>query len=209
MPGYDLCTGLGTPNGMNLINALAPITTTLAVLVGTNGYAFGGLASGPFNPSSGPFVLTNASGAALNWSLINTSAWLNASFGAGALGAHGATNIMVGLTVTASNLTAGVYSTTIAFTNWSSHATLSFPITLTALAPIAFQSTIRAANNFQLSWNTTTGAVYQVQYKTNLLQANWVNLGSATTATSTLLTLTDTNAFLSSPQRYYRLSVVP
>jgi len=25
--GYDLCTGLGTPNGMNLINALAPLTS--------------------------------------------------------------------------------------------------------------------------------------------------------------------------------------
>jgi uncharacterized repeat protein (TIGR01451 family) len=51
-PGYDLCTGLGTPNGTNLINALAasaltnaithlsapppPYGTTLSVLKGTN-----------------------------------------------------------------------------------------------------------------------------------------------------------------------------
>ncbi len=28
-PGYDLCTGLGTPNGRNLINALVPLLTTL------------------------------------------------------------------------------------------------------------------------------------------------------------------------------------
>ena len=29
-PGYDLCTGLGTPNGTNLINALVPSLSILA-----------------------------------------------------------------------------------------------------------------------------------------------------------------------------------
>ena len=54
-----------------------------------------------------------------------------------------------------------------------------------------------------------TGLVYQVQFKTNLLQTNWLNLGGASTAKTNTLTMTDTNALLSSPQRFYRLSVLP
>ena len=36
MPGYDLCTGWGTPNGSNLINALAPLALTPVFAVVTN-----------------------------------------------------------------------------------------------------------------------------------------------------------------------------
>jgi uncharacterized repeat protein (TIGR01451 family) len=36
VPGYDLCTGWGTPNGVNLINALAPISTAPVLVVLTN-----------------------------------------------------------------------------------------------------------------------------------------------------------------------------
>ncbi|MGH7992357.1 MAG: S53 family peptidase, partial [Limisphaerales bacterium] len=32
--GYDLCTGLGTPNGTNLINALAPLPNTTPLITG-------------------------------------------------------------------------------------------------------------------------------------------------------------------------------
>jgi len=80
---------------------------------------------------------------------------------------------------------------------------------VTPVAPIAFKSTVRAANNFQLFWNTSTGIVYQVQYKTNLLQTSWINLGGATTAKTNTLTMTDTNAFVASPWRFYRLLVLP
>ena len=36
VPGYDLCTGLGTPNGSNMINALAPIVDVPVFAVVTN-----------------------------------------------------------------------------------------------------------------------------------------------------------------------------
>ena len=36
VPGYDLCTGWGTPMGGNLINALAPLSTTPILAVATN-----------------------------------------------------------------------------------------------------------------------------------------------------------------------------
>ena len=207
--GYDLCTGLGTPNGANLINALAPPLPVLSVLGGTNGYTFGGLTNGPFSPGSGSFILTNVSISALNWSLIKTSAWLTANFTNGPLAAHTMTNLNVSLTVTASNLAAGTYSTTIAFTNLTSHTVQMYPITLTAIVPMAFKSTVQLTNNMRFTWNTTTGAVYQVQYKTNLFQTNWINLSTAITAASNTLAFTDTNAVKSSPQRFYRLSVTP
>jgi hypothetical protein len=82
-------------------------------------------------------------------------------------------------------------------------------IAVTPLMPVAFKSTVRSASNFQLTWGANTGFVYQVEYKTNILQPNWINLGGATLAKTNTLTVTDTNAFKLSPQRYYRLQVVP
>jgi hypothetical protein len=81
-------------------------------------------------------------------------------------------------------------------------------ISLTPLVTVV-KSTLRAVNNFQLVLNTTTGLVYQVQYKTNLLQAGWIKLGNPITATAGSVMVTDTNAFSLSPQRFYRVSVLP
>ena len=36
VPGYDLCTGLGTPNGVNLINALIPVARNGFLTIGVN-----------------------------------------------------------------------------------------------------------------------------------------------------------------------------
>jgi subtilase family serine protease len=458
--GYDLCTGLGTPNGTNLISALVSpagaligSTNSLGVLLGSGGNAFSGPSGGPFTPGSGAFVLTNSSAAALNWSLINTSLWLNASSSGGSLAAHGGGNVSVSISAAANSLAVGNYAATVVFSNQTSQAVMGFPFTLQVyqpislssskgftavgpvggpfnpstqtfvltnqsgttqnwslanttawlttstsggslgagavvsitaglsssaeslaagvyngtltfsdaggvfavvtytlsvgqpivqnggfetgdftgwtqsgnteytlvtnlssyvysgtfgavlgpagspgylsqnlttvagqtyvlslwlqnptgttpnefqvqwngttifsqanittttwtnlqffvtptgsstplqfgfedqpaylaldavsvnpLAPISFNSLARSAGNLQLSWGTTTGLVYQVQYKTNLVQANWLNLGAAVTANSSTLTVADTNAVPSSPQRFYRLLVVP
>ena len=48
-------------------------------------------------------------------------------------------------------------------------------------------------------------AHYQVQYKTNLSQLNWINLGTAVVAPGSSLTISDTNNVSSSSQRFYRL----
>jgi hypothetical protein len=76
-------------------------------------------------------------------------------------------------------------------------------------ANAAIKATVKKSNDFQLVWSTTTGSMYQVQYKTNLFQPDWINLGSTTKASADTLSITDTNAFQSSPQRFYRLQVVP
>ena len=52
----------------------------------------------------------------LNWSLINTSAWLTAS-GGGTLAAGGGTSATVSLSSAANNLAAGTYTANVWFTN--------------------------------------------------------------------------------------------
>ena len=73
----------------------------------------------------------------------------------------------------------------------------------------AFMSATKTSSTFNLTWGTMTGLVYQVQYKTNLFQTSWINLGKPLIATNGNLTVSDTNATSSSPQRFYRLMVSP
>ena len=61
--------------------------------------------------------------------------------------------------------------------------------------------------DFNFSCSAIAGLRYQVQYKTNLFQANWINLGKPLVADTDALTISDTNAFLHSPRRFYRLVV--
>jgi hypothetical protein len=82
-------------------------------------------------------------------------------------------------------------------------------ISVTPAAPVAFKSMGRSANDFQLAWNTSAGITYQLQYKTNLQQATWINLGSPIMASTNTLALTDTNALRAASQRFYRLLTTP
>jgi hypothetical protein len=69
-----------------------------------------------------------------------------------------------------------------------------------------FQPVTETNGTLNFTWNALTGLVYQVQYKTNLLQTNWINLGNAITATN--VTATATNLIGSDPQRFYRLQLL-
>ncbi len=121
VPGYDLCTGWGSPAGDNLIDLLAGASDPLQVVPGKGFVAFG--ASGcAFTANSITFSLTNSSTSPLNWSLINTSSWLNASFSGGALAAHTTTQATVSLNASAYTLPAGTYIGGVLFSNQASHA---------------------------------------------------------------------------------------
>ena len=82
-------------------------------------------------------------------------------------------------------------------------------ISVTPVPVPAFQAAARTPSTFNVSWGTMAGLVYQVQFKTNLLQTNWINLGKLLMATNTSLTVSDTNAIGSSPQRFYRIQMLP
>ena len=84
-PGYDLCTGLGTPTTA-LIDALG---IPEALHVSQSGpLIFSGPASGPIIPlASNTFALYTASPSTFNWTLVNTSSWFTASPAGGTLNA--------------------------------------------------------------------------------------------------------------------------
>jgi subtilase family serine protease len=135
VPGYDLCTGWGTPAGQSLINALAGPPDTLGILPGT-GFTSSGPVGGPFTVTSQNFSLTNSGGTSLNWSLIGIPSWLNVSPGGGTLASHGNIVVTVSLNSTASNLLAGIYAANLVFTNMTSGIAQSRQFTLQVGQPL-------------------------------------------------------------------------
>jgi hypothetical protein len=73
--------------------------------------------------------------------------------------------------------------------------------------PLNIQTTARTNSGFTLSWNALMGRAYQVQFKSDLTQSNWTNLGGRVTATDTTMTAVDAN--LTDPQRFYRVQLLP
>ncbi|MGD0614039.1 MAG: protease pro-enzyme activation domain-containing protein [Verrucomicrobiota bacterium] len=127
--GYDLCTGWGSPNGLNLIVALAT-PDTLVLLPGT-GFSAAGSFGGPFSPSSENFSLTNSSAASVSWSLINIPLWLDASITGGTLASGSGTSVTVSLSAVAATLAPTVYTANLGFSNLTSGVTQFRPVTLT------------------------------------------------------------------------------
>ena len=127
--GYDLCTGWGSPNGLNLIVALAT-PDTLAVLPGT-GFSAAGSFGGPFSPDSENFSLTNTGATSLSWSLINLPLWLDASTADGTLASGSGTSVTVSLGAVAATLAPAVYTANLGFSNLTSGVSQLRPITLT------------------------------------------------------------------------------
>jgi subtilase family serine protease len=339
---------------ITVLGQTIPVTQKLNPgITPANGFNATGPVGGPFNVTSQSFSLTNIGGASLDWSLINTSSWLNASPSSGILAASGQTTVTVSLSPAVTGLAAGTYTASLFFTNqttgvmqsrqfnlligqmlqnggfetgdfsywtlsgdtnttfvygglkhsgsygallrtpdslgygylsqtvltlpgqnyllslWldspsnpgSGHPTtpneflvvwngttlfdqvnipvigwtnLQFIVTATASSTVlqfgfldnpwhlglddvslwfwpivapSFQSITQSTNTVWLNWTALPGLPYQMQYKTNLLQGSWINLGSIVTATNTTMTIPDVIG--TDPQRYYRIQWVP
>jgi subtilase family serine protease len=63
-----------------------------------------------------------------------------------------------------------------------------------------------ATHGFSFSWNTLAGVTYQVQYKTNLLQTDWLVLSNFTATASSV---NFTNFPGADPCRFYRIRSLP
>ncbi len=117
VPGYDLCTGWGTPAGSNLINALVSPPDGLQIFPPTNLTASGGT-GGPFNPATLYVVLTNIGANSLNWASASAVSWLSVSPGAGTLSLNGSGAVVtLSLNSAANSLPPGSYAATVWFTN--------------------------------------------------------------------------------------------
>lgn len=126
--GYDLCTGWGTPAGQALIDIVSGVTNALS-LSPLGGFSSSGPVGGPFDPTSQTLVLSNSGTAALNWTLVNTSAWLTVSSNSGTLAGGAASQVSVGIAPPASSLAAGIYDSALLFSNGNG-GSLLFPVTL-------------------------------------------------------------------------------
>jgi subtilase family serine protease len=138
--GYDLCTGMGTPNGMPLINALAlgvdGLQVSFASLIseGPNG--------GAFSPTSTSVTLVNGTNAALSWSAGATQSWLTLSATAGALAASATTSFTVSINANAYALTSGTYFDTISVTDLNTGYVQTRPVSLTVIpSPVITSAT--------------------------------------------------------------------
>ncbi len=113
-PGYDLCTGWGTPAGTNLINALT--TPDPLGLLPPDEFTTSGMVGGPFGETNWVITVTNAGAGELDWALGGVPAWLTVSATNGTLAADAATNLMVQW-VTPNRWPAGGYRAALMFTN--------------------------------------------------------------------------------------------
>jgi hypothetical protein len=118
-PGYDLCTGWGTPAGQSLIDALAGPADALQIIPAT-GFTAVGPVGGPFNNAAQLLSVTNSGTGTLPWSLVNTSSWLNVSSGGGTLAAGATVGVKVTLGAAAADMPAGVFSADVVFSNMTS-----------------------------------------------------------------------------------------
>jgi hypothetical protein len=80
-------------------------------------------------------------------------------------------------------------------------------VTIGAVVPPVIQPITLFTGGVDLTWNTFVNVLYQVQYKTNLTQVGWLNLGSPITASGSTVTIS--NSISPDPMRFYRVFLVP
>ena len=99
------------------IARLASIQVNAFVLTPTTNFAAAGPAGGPFVPASQVYVLSNATGSALNWTMNTAEPWSSLSATAGSLAGGSTTNINYSFNGAANALSVGLYADTISLTN--------------------------------------------------------------------------------------------
>jgi uncharacterized repeat protein (TIGR03803 family) len=196
VPGYDLCTGWGTPTGSNLVTALG-LPEPLRISPGED-VIITGPVGGPFTPASQTYTLTNYGNGALNWSLANTSVWFNVAPSGGTL-VRGvpATPVSVTLALDDTNLPAGSFPATLWFTNRTDtvvqmrHAILDVVTSpVITSQPTNEALLVGMPGNFSVSIAPNSLMFYQWQFNgTNLIDGGKIS-GSATSA----LTISDVTA---------------
>jgi hypothetical protein len=77
-----------------------------------------------------------------------------------------------------------------------------------SLMPVpAFVSTTTTDSVLTLTWSAMPGLAYQVQYRTDLGQGDWMNLGQPVTATASTVITSDLTTL--GVQRFYRVVLLP
>jgi uncharacterized repeat protein (TIGR03803 family) len=197
--GYDLCTGWGTPNGSNLLYALA-LPLLLNITPGSS-FAASGPVGGPFSDFSGSntktYSLTNTGASSLDWTVGYDVTWLDASATSGTLApAASASVVSLSLNSAANSLPLGNYVANIWFTNLTDGSVQSRVYTLTirndqTVPIIVAQSTNQAVLEGATATLTVevTESSLPVSYQWTrdaILVTDGGNISGATTSTLTI-----------------------
>ena len=201
VPGYDLCTGWGSPMGSHLIAALA-LPLRLEITPGP-ALVFTGSVGGTVTPATLAFALTNRAGS-LAWIVGQDRSWISVSPTFGSLVAGGpATPVSVAPSPLASKLAAGTYTASLFFTNLSDQSVqtrqvtmemagqpviTSQPASVTVSEGMIASFTVDVASNALLSyqWQLTHGASL-----TDLVDGGGVSGSTTSTLTISNASLTD------------------
>jgi subtilase family serine protease len=133
-PGFDLCTGWGTPAGQALINALAPPDSLVALPAGALSLALTNNSTAAEEMEM--LVLTNEGAAPVNWALGAAPSWVQFSATNGVIPAGSATNLMISTSPGATNLAVGGHTVDLALSNLTSGVTHDLPIFLAVSDPL-------------------------------------------------------------------------
>ena len=94
---------------------------------------------GPFDPTGKEYLLNNAGGSDVNWTVGLSEAWLDVSVSSGILAAGTSTSVVVSLNSNANALPFGVHTAVVSFTNTATSVSITRDVELTAIPdpPIA------------------------------------------------------------------------
>jgi hypothetical protein len=81
-------------------------------------------------------------------------------------------------------------------------------ITVKPVAVPHLRAVVQSPAGFKFNYDAGPGEFYQVQYKTNLVQTDWINLGSPVSSETNALEFLDQDT-ANYPQKFYRLLPVP
>jgi uncharacterized repeat protein (TIGR03803 family) len=195
VPGYDLCTGWGTPKGSNLIYSLA-VPEPLRIAPSSD-LVLSGVAGGPFGPAGQMFTLTNKGSGTIDWAVSTASPWMDITPTNGTLNGGGpAPAVTVQASPAAASLAAGRYAATLTFSNLTDQVAQTRQVILAIVSPpiIVIQPSSEAVPEgatVTFSVETSTNALLEYQWVqetgTNAIQlTDGTNFSGTDTSTLTI-----------------------
>jgi len=134
VPGFDLCTGWGTPMGQALINALAPPDSL--TLKPAGGLSFAVANGYPLPVQDQTLALKTSASSNIDWAFGPIPSWLHASVSNGALSPGVAAFVTLAADGAATNLPPGNYTTDLLITNVTEGVTHLVPVFLVVFDPL-------------------------------------------------------------------------
>lgn len=130
----NMAAGVDRDSGYGIVMALAALQATDGLSITPfNAPPVSGPVGGPFTGASS-FVLTNNSSNAFNWVAVSTNTWLILSPTNGTLNGNSSVIVTASLTSAANTLGAGAYTSSILFSNTTSHVGQHRTFTLAIVA---------------------------------------------------------------------------